>query len=107
MGPAQPPRRAIQQWVTGTLSGRTLAAGAALKIVAALLKLAFRSSAPIAFLDTLADIALVVGAVVLGYRVFVQLKRRLLWRVRSKLTLSYVFIGFVPALLIILFFVIG
>ena len=37
----------------------------------------------------------------LGYRVFVDLKRRLLWRVRRKLTLSYIFIGFVPALLII------
>lgn len=107
MGPAQPPRRAIQQWVTGTLSGRTLVAGAVLKIIVALLKLPFGSPAPIAFLDTLADIALVVGAVILGYRVFVQLKRRLLWRVRSKLTLSYVFIGLVPALLIILFFVIG
>ena len=31
-------------------------------------------------------------------------KRRLLWRVRRKLILSYIFIGFVPALLIVAFF---
>lgn len=107
MGSALSPRRAIHEWVTGTLSGRTLAGGVALKIVVVLLELPFGSPASIAFLDTVADIALVAGAAILGYRVFVQVKRRLLWRVRSKLTLSYIFIGFVPALLIILFFVIG
>jgi serine phosphatase RsbU (regulator of sigma subunit) len=32
---------------------------------------------------------------------------RLLWRVRRRLILSYVFIGFVPALLIVAFFVLG
>ena len=34
-------------------------------------------------------------------------KRRLLWRVRRKLILSYVFIGFVPTLLILAFFLFG
>ena len=46
----------------------------------------------------------VCGAAVLAYRLFVVTKRRLLWRVRRRLTLSYIFIGFVPALLIITFF---
>ena len=32
------------------------------------------------------------------------MKRRLLWRVRRKLILSYIFIGVVPSLLIIVFF---
>jgi UPF0716 family protein affecting phage T7 exclusion len=31
-------------------------------------------------------------------------KQRLLWRVRRKLTLSYIFVGFVPVLLIVVFF---
>ncbi len=35
------------------------------------------------------------------------MKRRLLWRVRRKLILSYIFIGVVPALLIIAFFMLG
>ena len=107
MDSASSPRRTVEQWATGTFSGRALAGGAALKIVATLLRLTIGTSAIQGFLDTLADIALVVGAVVIGYRLFVQLKRVVLWRVRSKLTLSYVFIGFVPALLIILFFLIG
>ncbi len=35
------------------------------------------------------------------------MKRRLLWRLRRRLILSYIFIGVVPALLIIAFFVLG
>src|SRR5262249_49087304 len=35
---------------------------------------------------------------------FVQVKRRLLWRVRRKLILSYIFIGVIPSLLILVFF---
>src|SRR5262249_14906734 len=34
-------------------------------------------------------------------------KRHLLWRVRRKLILSYVFIGFVPAILIVAFFLLS
>jgi hypothetical protein len=34
-------------------------------------------------------------------------KRRLLWRVRRKLIISYIFMGLVPAALIIGFFVVG
>ncbi len=41
------------------------------------------------------------------WRLFLLLKRRLLWRVRRKLILSYIFIGVVPALLIIAFFILG
>ena len=35
------------------------------------------------------------------------MQRRLLWRVRRKLILSYIFIGVVPALLIVGFFLLG
>ena len=34
-------------------------------------------------------------------------QRRLLWRVRRKLILSYIFIGVVPSLLILGFFLLG
>src|SRR6185436_2351314 len=56
--------------------------------------------------NVLGDVALVVGAAILAWRLFVDLRRVVLWRVRRKLTLSYIFIGFIPALLIIVFFVI-
>jgi sigma-B regulation protein RsbU (phosphoserine phosphatase) len=71
-------------------------AGAVLKAIAWALD--------IDLIDLAGDIALVCGAAVLAYRLFVVTKRRLLWRVRRRLTLSYIFIGFVPALLIITFF---
>jgi hypothetical protein len=41
---------------------------------------------------------------VFAWRLFVQIKRRLLWRVRRKLILSYIFIGVIPSLLILVFF---
>ena len=34
-------------------------------------------------------------------------QRRLLWRVRRKLIISYIFIGFIPAILIVAFFLLG
>jgi len=95
---------AIRRWVTGTFTGRALALGAIVKLIAfAVVRLA-GSSAGADALDTVGDIALVTGAAMLGLRLYVDAKRRLLWRVRRKLTLSYIFIGFVPVLLIIPFF---
>jgi serine phosphatase RsbU (regulator of sigma subunit) len=86
----------VRDWLTGTFAGRALLLGAAFKAVAFVVGLEV--------VDTLGDIALVAGAAVLAYRLFVVTKRRLLWRVRRRLTLSYIFIGVVPALLIITFF---
>ena len=41
------------------------------------------------------------------YRLTAVPRRRLLWRVRRKLIISYIFIGFVPALLIVAFFILA
>ena len=54
-----------------------------------------------------ATIGLIVSVGYFVWRLFVLMKRRLLWRVRRKLILSYIFIGVVPALLIIAFFLLG
>ena len=94
----------IREWATRTFSGRAIALGAIVKIVAFLLTAVAGSYPAFEALDTVGDIGLVSGALVLGYHLFVDAKRRLLWRVRRKLTISYIFIGFVPALLIITFF---
>jgi len=50
---------------------------------------------------------IVVAALTIGYYLFVDMKRLVLWRVRRKLTLSYIFIAFVPAALIISFFLLA
>jgi sigma-B regulation protein RsbU (phosphoserine phosphatase) len=94
----------IRVWATRTFSGRAIAGGLLLKAAALVLGAVSGRSDAAGVIDTLGDVALVAGAVVVGFRLFVDLKQRLLWRVRRKLTVSYIFIGFVPALLIITFF---
>ncbi len=56
-----------------------------------------------AWLDTAASLALVVGLGHILWRLLSRLQRRLLWRVRRRLILSYVFVGVVPVLLIVAF----
>src|SRR3954453_11920933 len=51
--------------------------------------------------DTVAGVAIAAGAAYFLFRLIVVAKRRLLWRVRRKLIISYIFIGFVPALLLV------
>jgi sigma-B regulation protein RsbU (phosphoserine phosphatase) len=97
----------VRRWITTTFAGRALVLGALTKVVAFLLSLAAPDARAVGVIDTLGDIALVSGAAVLAWRLFFDLRRLLLWRVRRKLTISYIFIGFVPALLIIAFFLLG
>jgi phosphoserine phosphatase RsbU/P len=91
-----------------TWPGRAIAAGVVIKLLIATLR---AGGVPIPAFAGLADvaagIAIAAGAVYFLVRLFVLAKRRLLWRVRRKLILSYVFIGFVPAILIATFFVLG
>ncbi|RPH60317.1 MAG: HAMP domain-containing protein, partial [Acidobacteria bacterium] len=60
---------------------------------------------PLRLLDHLGAAALIVGGSYLTYRLFKLARRRLLWRVRRKLTISYMFIGVVPVMLLVTFFV--
>ena len=81
--------------------------GAVAKFVAFVLALVFGRSTWFELIDTGGDLAIIVGVLIVGLRLFITLKARMLWRVRSKLTLSYIFMGFVPALLIIVFFMVA
>ncbi len=56
---------------------------------------------------TLGSVALIVAAGCLLVRVAPRARRNLLWRVRAQLILSYVFIGVIPALLIVAFFIVS
>ena len=94
-------------WLTASFSGRTLLVGVVIKLIAVGLALAFADSLLLAAVDTIADLLIVVAALTIGYYLYVDMKRLVLWRVRRRLTLSYIFIGFVPALLIITFFVLA
>src|SRR5688500_986111 len=94
-------------WLTASFSGRILLVGVVIKLLAVGLALVVADSLLLAAVDTTADVLIVVAALTLGYYLFVDMKRLVLWRVRRRLTLSYIFIGFVPALLIITFFVLA
>src|SRR5581483_2428828 len=92
----------------GTLPGRAIVIGALVKLLVAAIGAAAGSvRALLGVIDTVATLAIVVGAGYFVYRLFALAKRRLLWRVRRKLILSYIFIGFVPAILLVVFFVLG
>jgi serine phosphatase RsbU (regulator of sigma subunit) len=101
--PAQTVSGAVRQLLTRTFAGRALLTGVGLKLLVRLTRVLLETER-LSFLDALGDIALVIGAVLLIRRLFEDARGMLLWRVRRKLTLSYIFIGFVPVLLIIIFF---
>ncbi len=90
-----------------TLPGRAIVAGAAVKLVLFLLSLGLQLPGALRLLDTAMSILLVgAGAYFVAQGVALA-QRRLLWRVRRKLIISYIFIGFVPAILIVAFFLLG
>ncbi|HVQ16398.1 MAG TPA: HAMP domain-containing protein, partial [Vicinamibacterales bacterium] len=98
---------AVRAWLTQTFAGRLLIAGVGLKLVAWVGRLAQLQPGLFGAIDTLGGLAILVSAVAIGYRVYVLARHRLLWRVRRKLILSYVFIGVVPVLLVAIFFTLG
>lgn len=99
----RPPWRALllQHW-----AGRLLVGGVVVRILIWLIERLIVEGPLIDSIRKMSSMAVVVGGAVLIWRVSALVRTRLLWRVRRKLILSYVFIGLVPALLIIVFFTI-
>jgi sigma-B regulation protein RsbU (phosphoserine phosphatase) len=97
-------RQGVRGALLHTLPGRAIVVGVAVKIVVALVGAALGGVPTfLTVIDTVAVLAAAIGAGVFAFRLSVLAKRRLLWRVRRKLILSYMFIGFVPALLLVAF----
>src|SRR5260221_3039648 len=103
--PAATDRRAgVRGALLHTLPGRAIVIGLAIKLLVDAIGVASGSVSPfLAVVDTVATLAAAIGVGVFLFRLVVLAKRRLLWRVRRKLILSYIFIGFVPALLLVAF----
>ena len=97
--------RAFPLTLARSWPGRFLLGGAATKIF--LLPFATSGESLLAWLDVGASLALAIGIGHVLLRSVARLRRRLLWRVRRKLILSYVFIGFVPVLLVVAFFAVA
>jgi sigma-B regulation protein RsbU (phosphoserine phosphatase) len=101
---AAAPQPTPREQLLHTWPGRLFLAAAAAKFAFAIWRALGDPPAATRLVSSAATIALAVALVVFGWRLFVQVKRRLLWRVRRKLILSYIFIGVVPSLLILIFF---
>ncbi len=101
-------RYGFRRALFGTLPGRAVVIGVAIRLVVYVIGLAL-GSVPgfLSVIDTVAGLALAVGGGYFLYQLIVLAKRHLLWRVRRKLILSYVFVGFVPAILIVSFFLLA
>lgn len=93
--------------VLGTLPGRAIVAGVAIKVIVFALDLSGVRTAHLGGIDTLASIAVILGGAYFLVRGLGLVQRRLLWRVRRKLIVSYIFIGFIPSILIVVFFLLG
>src|SRR5262245_4851171 len=101
-------RYGVRHALFGTLPGRVVVIGVAVRLAAYFVALLLgRVPAFLSVIDTVASVALAIGTGYFIYQLIVLAKRHLLWRVRRKLILSYVFIGFVPAILIVLFFLLS
>ena len=87
--------------------GRLLLGGIGLKLVAVLIEWTAGASLFTSLLATLARLGYIVGGALVAWWIFQRARTRLLWRVRDRLVVSYLFIGVVPALLIAVFFLFG
>ncbi|MBI3494114.1 MAG: SpoIIE family protein phosphatase [Acidobacteria bacterium] len=97
----------IRSWAAHlhALPARAILGGLAIKLVVWLIELAAgRAPAFLEVVDTMAGLAVAGGLAYYLFKLIALAQRRLLWKVRRKLILSYIFMGFVPALLIIAFF---
>jgi sigma-B regulation protein RsbU (phosphoserine phosphatase) len=90
-----------------TLPGRAIVLGAALKIAVFTVGLVTVVPAFLRVVDAVASVLLAAGGGYFLLRGLAFARRRLLWRVRRKLIISYIFIGFIPSLLIVAFFLLA
>jgi phosphoserine phosphatase RsbU/P len=81
--------------------GRLFIIATAFKLIISLIRLAGDLPAFLRVLNTAASIGLAFSVLFFVTRLVFLVQRRLLWRVRRKLILSYIFIGVVPTLLIV------
>jgi sigma-B regulation protein RsbU (phosphoserine phosphatase) len=103
-----PPRWHVwRTWLLRTFPGRALVLGAIIKALAWPLGAVTTLPPALEAIDMVGSLALLFAAAYGLTRLAVWAKRRLLWRVRRKLILSYVFVGVVPALLVITFFLLA
>ena len=99
--------RLWRSWLLRTFPGRALTLGAAIKAITWPINFFATLPSALEAIDMVGSLALLFTFMYGLTRFAIWAKRRLLWRVRRKLILSYVFVGVVPALLVITFFLLA
>ena len=99
--------RLWRSWLLRTFPGRALTLGAAIKAITWPVNLFSTLPPVLEAINMVGSLALLFALAYGITRYAVWAKRRLLWRVRRRLILSYVFVGVVPALLVITFFLLA
>jgi phosphoserine phosphatase RsbU/P len=100
---ADPPAGRPLTLLTRTWAGRAVIIGATVRLIAVALSRVVGDGFVLEVLGTAGTLALLLGLGIFIGRLIGLARRRLLWRVRRKLILSYIFVGLVPALLIVVF----
>jgi phosphoserine phosphatase RsbU/P len=94
--------------VFSTLPGRAILVAAGVRLIDFAIGLSLgRVPAPVVIVDTVAAVVIAAAGLYFLVRGIAVMKRHLLWRVRRKLIISYIFIGFIPAILLVAFFSLG
>jgi sigma-B regulation protein RsbU (phosphoserine phosphatase) len=97
-------REGVRGALLHTLPGRAIVVGLGIKLAVFGVRLVLGGLPGfLVVVDTVAGLAAAAGLVYFAFRLLVLAKRRLLWRVRRKLIISYFFIGLVPAALLAAF----
>jgi sigma-B regulation protein RsbU (phosphoserine phosphatase) len=90
------------------LTGRTLLIGITLKVVVFVwVAFGLQSAGVLPAIDGAGDACVLVGVAGFAAHLLRLARRHLLWRVRQQLILSYIFIGVIPALLLVAFFLLA
>src|SRR5262245_64142072 len=91
--PGTRPQPSPRELLVRAWPGRIFLVAAAIKLVVVVWRLeASALPGSVQATSGLATLGLIVALAFFSWRLFVQVKRRLLWRVRRKLILSYIFI---------------
>jgi sigma-B regulation protein RsbU (phosphoserine phosphatase) len=102
--PAAAPQPTARELLVQTWPGRLFLLTAGFKLIIAVWRIAGTLPESVRLVNSIATLGLAVAVGIFAWRLFVRIKRQLLWRVRRKLILSYIFIGVIPSLLILVFF---
>lgn len=105
--PPAEPSRSARDLLLGTRVGQVFLAASLVRLVVLAIDRTIGAPPALDLVGALASLLILATALIFLGRAFATLRRQLLWRVRRKLIVSYVFIGLVPALLLLVFFLFG